>query len=239
MTRISVCMSVFNGELFIEEQLRSIVGQLHEDDELIVVSDLSTDNSLRILKSINMSAKLVIVENAKNIGPCKSFERAIKMAKGKFIFLSDQDDVWLENRVTSYMHAFSGGADVVIGNAKLIDDKGKTIVEDYLHNYPLKIDLASNILKPNYVGATMAFRRDILPFILPFPRLVYMHDMWIGIYCILTKRVIVLDEILMHYRRHQNVFTKLKNPIKDKIIWRLRYVLCALIMCVRLIRLKL
>ena len=239
MTRISVCMSVFNGEAFIEEQLRSIVCQLCEYDELIVVSDLSTDNSISILKSINMSAKLVILENAKNIGPCKSFERAIKKAKGKFIFLSDQDDVWLEDRVVSYMRAFSGGADVVIGNAKLIDDKGEAILEDYLRNYPIKINLASNIMKPNYAGATMAFRREILPFILPFPRLVYMHDMWIGIYCILTKRVNVLDEILMHYRRHQNVFTKIKNPIKDKIMWRLRYVLCVLIMYVRLIRLKL
>lgn len=233
--RLSVCMCVYNGEAFIEEQIVSIAEQLESCDELIIVSDASVDQTVAKIKSIGISASLTIIENVINSGPCKSFEQAIRLSKGEFVFLSDQDDVWCSGRVREYLKAFKPGIDVVAGNAQLIDKKSKTILENYYQGYPISANIIKNIIKPNYVGALIAFRRDILMYMLPFPRTVYMHDMWIGIYCVLTKRVCFLEDTLTLYRRHPGTFTKVKNPLLRKIQWRLKFLMS---ICVLYFRMK-
>lgn len=96
---ISVCMATYNGAKFLTQQLESIIPQLNEEDELVIVDDCSTDNTLRIIQSTN-DFRIKIFLNETNRGHVYSFGRALELASNDIIFMSDQDDIWLEGRIT-------------------------------------------------------------------------------------------------------------------------------------------
>ena len=96
--RISVCMACYNGEKYIEEQILSILPQLNESDELIIIDDHSSDNTGKIVQELKDN-RIKYVFNEKNLGVNRSFEKAIKKAKNDYIFMADQDDLWTEGRV--------------------------------------------------------------------------------------------------------------------------------------------
>lgn len=94
---ISVCMATYNGEEYIKEQLESILCQLGEMDEIIISDDGSTDNTLNIIESYNDSRIKIHINTGKH-GFVYNFENALQKAKGEYIFLSDQDDIWLPEK---------------------------------------------------------------------------------------------------------------------------------------------
>src|SRR5688572_23511076 len=96
--RVSVCMAVYNGAAFLKTQVESILQQLHAEDELIVVDDASQDDSMRILQELH-DPRLRVHRNERNQGVLATFERALRLARGDIVFLSDQDDVWLAAKV--------------------------------------------------------------------------------------------------------------------------------------------
>ena len=97
----SVCIATYNGEKFIEEQIRSILLQLDSHDEIVISDDHSTDKTIQIIKSIN-DDRIKIIYNKNNKGYTNNFENAISKASGDFIYLSDQDDVWKPTKVKVY-----------------------------------------------------------------------------------------------------------------------------------------
>ena len=101
---ISVCMATYNGEKYIELQLRSILPQLSEDDEVIVSDDASTDQTLDVVRRLNDN-RIKIVHHETDHGYTRNFENALKYAKGDYIFLSDQDDEWLPEKVQVTLQA--------------------------------------------------------------------------------------------------------------------------------------
>lgn len=102
---ISVCIATHNGAHYIKEQIESILCQLGTNDEIIISDDGSTDNTIDILLAFN--DKRIIIYHYKqpvkskhsHIYVCKNFENALKHAKGDYIFLADQDDWWMPNKV--------------------------------------------------------------------------------------------------------------------------------------------
>lgn len=123
---VSVCMATFNGEKFIKEQIDSILCQLSDYDELIVSDDGSTDKTVDIIKSYN-DRRISIFNHVRNFETnsltsivSSNFENAIKHAKGDYIFLSDQDDVWLPNKISEGVQSLRS-SDVVLLNASAVD----------------------------------------------------------------------------------------------------------------------
>ena len=96
---ISVCMTTYNGERYVAEQITSILEELKSDDEVIVVDDCSKDGTVKILQDLN-DLRIKIYVNDRNKGINVSFERAIYLANNDYIFLSDQDDIWIKGRVS-------------------------------------------------------------------------------------------------------------------------------------------
>lgn len=95
---ISVCVATYNGEKYLQEQLDSILIQLAPDDELIISDDFSTDKTRSILDSYRADPRIKLLEGPQK-GIIKNFEHAINQASGDLIFLADQDDVWLPDKV--------------------------------------------------------------------------------------------------------------------------------------------
>lgn len=208
--RVSIAMATYNGEKYIEEQIKSILKNLNEDDEIIISDDGSTDKTLDIIKDIG-DKRIKIIEGPHN-GIKKNFENAIKNTKGKYIFLSDQDDIWNENKVKDVIKSFKKEkATLVIHDAYVINEK-KEIIEDSFFKYRnSKKGIIKNIYKNTYIGCCMAFKKDILKKIIPIPNDIEMHDQWIGIVNDKYGKSFFLREKLIMYRRHENNVSKMKH----------------------------
>jgi glycosyltransferase involved in cell wall biosynthesis len=222
----SVCVATYNGAQFIVRQLDSVLKQLDYDDEVIVIDDKSKDNTVDVIKN-TYGNRVQVHVNIENLGAIKSFERAISFAKGDILFLCDQDDIWEEHKVPTVMKAFKEqNADLVIHDALVVDgnlDVMNTSWNVYNHNN-INQGIFGNILKNAYTGAFMAFKKDIVPAILPFPSSIEMHDQWIAQVCmILKKKIVYIDQPLMKYVRHGgNVTGMKKRPLSAQLIGRLR-----------------
>ena len=197
---ISVCMATYNGEKYIREQMESILCQLNECDEVIVSDDGSKDGTIRILESFH-DERIKILQNEGKHGFVGNFENALRVAKGDFIFLSDQDDEWMPNKVAVVLKELKD-SDLIVHDAELIDGEGKSMGKNYysfLHNSSCFL---MNLWKTRFLGCCMAFRKAVLDDCLPFPQNTVGHDYWIGMYSLVNYRVKFIPDILLMYRRH-------------------------------------
>lgn len=206
---ISVCMATFNGQKFLETQVASILSQLGPEDELIISDDGSTDDTVGLIRSIrDRRIKLITDKPLRN--PALNFERALKAAKGDYIFLSDQDDVWLPGRVELAMH-WMKDYDTLVVDCDIIDDNSEVVAKSYFSIRKSGSGLFHNLKRNTYLGACMSFRRKMLLNALPFPPGVPMHDIWLGWISELTGSVKFLPQVCVHYRRHSGNVTVAPN----------------------------
>jgi glycosyltransferase involved in cell wall biosynthesis len=215
-------MAAFQGEKFIAAQLASILVQLSEADEVIVVDDCSADRTRDVVRRM-ADSRVRLLEHAVNQGVTKTFEDALTQATGEVIFLSDQDDLWAADKVQSILDIFQSQRDVVVAasNAALIGQSGQSLGRSYYQlRGQFRSGLLSNLIRCKFLGCTMAFRSELLPKVLPFPRTFQvLHDLWIGSVNSLTGgRTFFLDQNLVLYRRHPDSVTagKLKTGSRLK-----------------------
>ena len=215
--KLSVALCTYNGEKFIKEQLESILKQTVSIDEIIICDDGSNDKTIQIIKDIELSFPNIKKKkkNEINLGSNKNFEKAITLSTGDYIFLSDQDDVWKNNKVEKIMNCFEENQSLegVFSNADLINDEGKNFTDknlwdsvSFTENLLQKpIDLFCHISsKSNMVtGATLCFKKEIKELILPIPVIPkYYHDEWIAIIIASRKKLAYLTDELISYRIH-------------------------------------
>ena len=215
--KLSVAMATYNGEKYIEEQLKSILSQTHMVDEIIISDDGSKDNTLKIAENLlrNSGVSYSILTNNPRHFPCGNFEWAVKHCTGDIIYLCDQDDIWLNNKVEETKRIFADNNDVkcIVHNADYIDKNsnkingrlpvanlptGKLSKEEYL---------TKSAAAPITNGMVMCFRKELLDFAIPFPKSMNVHDQWIGFCSICVDGLYHSDKILTLYRLHDNNYS--------------------------------
>lgn len=210
--KTSVCMATYDGAEYIRPQVASILKQLHPDDELIVVDDNSEDSTKDIIQDLH-DPRIQLFTNPTNLGAPKTFERALRIARGELIFLSDQDDVWLENKVLLVTNQLmTQGADLVVHDAIVVD--GDEVLSNSL--FALRGSskgILRNLVSNTYTGCCMAFKTGILKRVLPIPsRRGIWHDAWIGILADFYRyKVSFLPIPLMLFRRHPDNASTLRT----------------------------
>lgn len=216
---VSVCMTTYNGEKFIVEQISSILAQLQTGDELIISDDSSSDRTVELINSFQDPRIRLFQSSFKNV--VKNFEFSISQSRGDIIFLSDQDDIWHPEKVKKFLSAFSkNDADMVVSDLAFIDQEGNIIDGEFYQN-GFKSGVVSNIIKNNFIGCAVAFRSRAKKWFLPFPDNLAMHDWWIGLIIGRKGKIYFLPEKLIYYRRHGNNFTSGKKSSFTNIIkWR-------------------
>ena len=219
---ISVCMASFNGSKYIKNQLESILAQIKHDDEIIIVDDASTDDTVFVIKSLNDN-RIKIFENI-SIGVISSFGRSINLAQGDTIFLSDQDDVWLPTKVNKIMNIFSKNTDITLclSDAMIVNALGKITEDSYFKQRgSFKHGAMPNIIKNKFLGCAIAFKASLIHRILPFPNNIPAHDMWIGIINEIYGKSFFINDTLFHYRSHsENVSSMEHENIFIMFRWR-------------------
>lgn len=224
-------MAVYNGEKFLLEQIESVLSQLNHNDELLIFDDLSTDATVSIVHEFKADVRIVLAENQSKLGVVKNFEKALLAAKGEVIFLCDQDDVWLPNKVAECLVALKENI-LVVTDCKVVDQDLNELSASFFQLRSSGAGILKNIWKNTYLGCCIAFRRELLNISLPIPANVPMHDMWLGLLAETQGSVLFLPQKLSLYRRHEMAVSptagKSNLSFLKKMSVRIHLVICIL-----------
>lgn len=224
MIEVSVCIATYNGEKYIKEQIESILHQTQSVDEIVISDNYSTDSTMDILMSFN--EEKIKVYSFREPDVSLNFENAIKHASGKYVFLCDQDDIWIENKVELMMEQSHENC-LVISNAQVFNSKG--IIGDWFSLRKSTRDTMSNLIRFSYLGCCFLAQKELLNKCMPFPntKTLISHDNWIYFNAAFYGKIKIIDECLVKYRRHENNVSggvKSKRSIFEKILYRLRLI---------------
>lgn len=221
---ISIAIATYNGEKYIKEQIDSILKQLNSDDEIIISDDGSSDNTIKIIKSIN--DKRIKVFDGPHNGVKQNFANAISKCSGEYIFLSDQDDVWMDNKVEVVLKNFDKeNLSCIVHDCIVFDSNTNEEIEKSFYKIRnSKEGIIKNICKNSYIGCCMIFKKEFKEKILPIPNNIEMHDQWIGIICEKYGKSKFINDKLIKYRRHGNNVSKMHHHplftmIKNRIVF--------------------
>ncbi len=217
MNKISIALCTYNGAKFLPEQLESYLHQTRLPDELIVCDDCSTDNTPQIIQEFTLKAPFPVHLhiNEKNLRSTKNFERAISLCTGDLIFLSDQDDYWMPEKLEKIAAEFEKNEKIgmVFSDAELVDENLKSL-NRRLWNHTFTKDRRADVsngkifdvlLSENVVtGAAMAFRSEYRKVFMPIPDDIpnLIHDGWISLLIANESKVAFISEPLIKYRQH-------------------------------------
>jgi glycosyltransferase involved in cell wall biosynthesis len=216
-------MCTFNGARFVGDQLASLDSQRRLPDELVVADDGSEDGTVELIRDFARAAPFPvrIDRNPARLGSTRNFEQVIRRADGDVIALSDQDDVWLPRKLEAFEARFASATrpGLVFGDALLVDEElhplGSTTWQRRGFSAPspgpwdqgaaFETLLAQRVV----TGAAMAFRREYIPLVVPFPEVVtassgwLIHDSWIAMLVAAVAPVAVVPEPVILYRQHR------------------------------------
>jgi glycosyltransferase involved in cell wall biosynthesis len=204
-------MATYDGAAYVLEQLRSVLAQLGPADEVVVVDDGSGDDTVERVRSLGDS-RVRVLTSAGNVGYVRAFERALREARGRYLLLCDQDDVWRPGRVTAMVAALEG-AQVVATNIATLGGPDRIPGPYGQRDWRLRARGSTaarrNVLgilagaRP-YFGSAMGLRRDGLAVVLPFPDyLTESHDLWIAVYGNLAHSIAHLELRSVERRYHE------------------------------------
>lgn len=204
--RISVCMASYRGAHYVRDQISSILKELGPHDELVIVDDASPDNTVDVIREFT-DPRIRLIQNARNAGYVRTFEKAITASRGQFIFLSDQDDVWVPGRVENMLEGLRRSAMVATNFAMLGGGPRPWIP-------PLRTMMDSRRVANlfgimvgyrAYYGCGMAFRRELIPVLTPIPPYVReSHDLWFAICGNLAQSIAHLEAPSLLRRLHEH-----------------------------------
>ncbi len=217
---ISVAMCTYNGEKYIKEQIESILTQSYSNIELIICDDGSKDNTVKVIEDyIKKDNRVKLYINEENLGFLKNFEKAISLCSGDFIALSDQDDIWVQDKLEVLKNEITKiNSLLVYSDALLVDNDLKSQNRTLLDSVdPMKgMNNLYFIYNNSVSGNTLMFKKDLKDKILPFPKWDSFHDIWIAFVASSFTDVVFCDKSLVKYRQHDNNVTDIKKKKKRK-----------------------
>lgn len=224
---IDILLPTYNGEKYLVAQIDSILNQSISDFRLLIRDDGSDDNTINIVKKyVNSDDRVIFVESPEgNIGLVKSIEKLLSHSNSELIFFSDQDDVWINNKVALFLDKYNKvknnntailvHSDCYVTDEQLnvkhvfIGKKGKfQRIEDSLFNFFVQ-------------GSCSMINSKLKTVLVEFPNDVYVHDRYFHILSELFGERFFIETPTMYYRQHNNnligagnIFSKISNNLK-------------------------
>lgn len=222
-TQIDILMATYNGEKYIKEQIDSILEQTYSNFKLIISDDCSTDKTREILKEYEKKDNRVeIYFQEQNLGYVKNFEFLLTKVQNKIYMLSDQDDIWLPEKVEkTYNKLVETNADLVFTDLTVINENKEVISESFnnLMKLSRKIEKTINSYELVYLyncvtGCTIMAKKEKIKDILPIPinSKHIFHDQWIALVTSINGKIVYLPEKLIRYRQHGDNQVGIKHP---------------------------
>ena len=222
---LSASLLTYNGAAYIKKQLDSILMQTQKVDEIVICDDGSTDETIDIIQAYQNAYPGIIhlYQNEQQLGSTKNMEKCLGLTKGDIIFLADQDDIWLPNKVDTICTFFERhpNIDAVFSNAVLINEKDEIIQdmalwdiigfpEATLNSRPnstpkTEFNLFEFLYRVDNIvtGAGLAIKNVQQLLLQPFPTVQgLLHDGWIALYYASQGKLAYCTEKLFQYRIH-------------------------------------
>ena len=202
--KVSIAMATYNGASYLVDQLYSIAQQTRLPDELIICDDFSSDDTVAILERFRDEVPFLvhIYKGLQNVGYVRTFEKALSLCTGDIVFLSDQDDVWFENKISEMLRIFNEHQNiyVLVADMVITDQNLRPSPYTQLRNH-LSIGLPKRDFGP---GCATALRREFLDIVLPIPVELSGHDGWIHKLASAMNVKLIYPQALQYYRRHRD-----------------------------------
>lgn len=209
--KVSVIMPTYNAERYLRSSINSILNQTYQNFELIIIDDCSTDATPTILEEYSeKDDRVKTITNRKNLGPAKSRNKGIKMARGKYIAVQDSDDISLPERLERQVEYLERNKDVVIlgTSAYIIDDEGEPIGEDTVPVEDKKIRKILSRRNCLYHGSVMFHRKKVESLGFYREKFKYAHDLDLYLRVLEIGKINNLPESLYINRLSFNSFRK-------------------------------
>ncbi|MBN2919155.1 MAG: glycosyltransferase [Lactobacillus sp.] len=226
--KISVVMTTYNGEKYIEEQLDSIQRQTRLPDEVLIFDDCSSDNTVEVVQKYikkNLTVGWKIERNIKNKGWKKNFYDGIKEATGDYVFLSDQDDIWIPDKIEMMVEVLEKNKDISV----LASDFSIQLEGEERSNYQSvkkqmketkEVDRIAFDKKWYYVtrpGSTYCFRKSFFDEIEKEWNINTAHDCNLWYFATAQSKMAIYHHITMNFRRHgDNASTEHLNTVSKR-----------------------
>lgn len=199
--RITVLMSVYNAEMYLDECIKSILNQTYSNFNLFIIDDSSTDSSIEIINSYS-DERICLTQNEVNIGLTNSLNNAVKDITTEFIARMDADDVCLENRLLKQLNFLDKNIDcgMVGSSAYKINNSSQDIGEILVPNENLKEQLFFN---NTFIHSSIMIRTDVVKKYLYNDKLKYAQDYYLWIKIAQSYNIANIKEKLIKYRIHE------------------------------------
>jgi len=236
---VGVAIITFNGLKYIEQQLESIVAQTCTVDHIVISDDRSTDGTWEFVEKWAKQApvRVTLIRNEPQLGLTRNFEQSIAAVEEDIIFTSDQDDVWLPDKVALMLEVFAKRPDILLihTDAILVDAQGRDLTTTLFGELALSHAerkaihggnaFAVNCRRNVITGATVAFRKKLLALARPLPPYMF-HDAWLALIAAATGGVHLLEVPTIHYRQHGGNVVGIKKMSllmqTRHLVWQIR-----------------
>ena len=216
-----VILCSYNGELYVEEQIKSILAQTIKPKNIIISDDGSTDKTLEIIDSIingyiNDNVNISLIDGPRQ-GLISNFFNALKFAISEFVFFSDQDDIWVHDKVFIFFNALKNNSELINKPLLLFSDaylliNDRVSKKTFFNTESLNSDvmLDSSIYYKNCVqGASMMVNKELIQICLKSLKYtdkseILMHDWWFALLANMYGNYLFIDEPLIYYRQHDS-----------------------------------
>ncbi|MCU4176722.1 glycosyltransferase [Carboxylicivirga sp. N1Y90] len=202
--KVSIAICTYNGEKYIEDQLHSILSQSYKNIEVLVVDDCSTDTTIEICESIaKKDSRLRVYSNEINVGYNSNFYRAIDLCKGEYIALSDQDDIWVENKIEKMLSEWEEDTILMHHAVQWFDKFPLPSLTINKKRNASKCDNSKYLLMGNYItGCTIMMHKKLFELASPFPKNT-LYDWWLGLVAYYNGKVQFINQPLIYQRSHE------------------------------------
>lgn len=217
--KVTVLMSVYNGEKYLPLSIESILNQTFENFEFIIIDDNSSDSTYSIMKEYaSQHERIRLIRNEKNLGLTKSLNLGLSKAKGKYIARQDHDDISLPERLEKEVEYLENNPDVVLatGNLELIDSQGQ-IIKRTQRFFETQL-ISWYLLFYNALGghSLVMYRKEAVLALNGYSeefRYSQDHELWQRL--VETGKIVILPDVLLQWRQHDNNISTVKRLEQD------------------------
>lgn len=224
-------MATYNGEPYLEEQLRSILAQTILPGAIIVCDDRSTDGTVGILEKFRRQFPMLqYFVNDGNLGVIRNFKKAVSLATGNgYIALADQDDSWHPDKLEKLYGKLASIDDqeipaLVYSDLRVVDEQMQVLNNSFWNE--LGQDwyrhCFQTLLVGNFVtGCTILMNQPMRSVFADMPAEVTMHDAWISLVAFSFGKALVVNEALVDYRRHAHNLAFVNDRRRKNILQKM------------------
>lgn len=217
MDNVSIVMTTYNGEKYLEEQIASILSSTYQDFKLYIVDDGSRDKTLEIINRYveKYPDKIHVSRNATNLGVTLNFLNAVSNTTSEYIMLCDQDDVWKADKIAKTLRRVKQmevqfGKELPIAvftDAYVVDESLNIIHESFFRSgrlNPRLTDLPHLLMENKLIGCTVMINQAVRRILQssPLPKRAKFHDCWLGLIAASTGKIGFIKEPTLLYRQH-------------------------------------